>query len=427
MGNPLGGADRRVVGLTLRTRNQEPKTKNKQLLAVSAAALLLTGCATIPMMDRFLIGVSVGDPFIIVQTEDASGWGVLTHPYLCRISDRRILLTYNMVGDVTRGGGVAQADWPAYTDDGGQTWQFGDPYLWADGRPSHVTEAKKGQRMAHFYGYCFGQVKTTGGVRIAQTRIARPPKVGLPHQSSRIWSSDGSFWFGPTSVVYNLPEPYTGLLILSPKGLLSTNGSIYCVAGSKSFRTRRAVKYATLLMESADGGYTFDLRACIAQPTNAPWGNNGPSEPAVARAANGDLICMMRTGSQSAQGGSAGSSEMLMGRSTDDGATWTLRRMNRPGVMPKLLRMSNGVLVCAFGRPGNNLMFSLDNGETWIREIALTPPDIKTSGYLDLIEVEPGRLLVIYDMVNTPPASTWLWEPPPPICAVWGVFVDVKM
>ena len=117
---------------------------------------------------------------------------------------------------------------------------------------------------------------------------------------------------------------------------------------------------------------------------------------------------------------------MLLGRSSDSGLTWKTRRMTVSGVKPKLLQMSNGVLVCAFGRPGNNLIFSLDNGRTWGNETAITAADIRTTGYCDIVETEPGRLLVIYDAYDTSVAKYWLWDPPQPVNAIWGMYVDVK-
>ena len=60
--------------------------------------------------------------------------------------------------------------------------------------------------------------------------------------------------------------------------------------------------------------------------------------------------------------------------------------------MPKLVRMSNGVLACSYGRPASCIMFSIDGGKTWpahhvvsertgfnytsIREISDSPFDV---------------------------------------------------
>lgn len=55
---------------------------------------------------------------------------------------------------------------------------------------------------------------------------------------------------------------------------------------------------------------------------------------------------------------------MLLARSTDKGVTWTRFILSAPGVRPKLAFMSNAFRACAFGRPGNNLMFRTDGERT---------------------------------------------------------------
>lgn len=116
---------------------------------------------------------------------------------------------------------------------------------------------------------------------------------------------------------------------------------------------------------------------------------------------------------------------MLAARSKDNGVTWSRRWGDMAGTRPKLLWMSSGVLVCAFDRPGNNLVFSVDDGRTWGREISVTPADIRTTGYLDIVEVEPGQLLAIYDAFNMSLQKFWLWEPRE-VNGAFGSFVDVK-
>lgn len=399
--------------------------------AALAAALLAGGCATFREAGGWArLGLRKHKPFLIVQTDAAAGWGVLTHPYLCRLSPRRIALTYNMVGDVTTGSGEARADWPAYSDDGGITWRFGDPFLWLGGVPSANIQARKGERFAFDYGYFFGQVQVSNVCRLLQLRVTNRPGDVDYHTSTAIFSADGETWNGPEPVAYRIPrDALMGLAAISPLGYAGASGEYACVAYGISDPVHR--KASVLLLTSADGGHTFDLASVVAGPGDAPWGWEGADEPAVARLPDGELLCLMRTGSPTgSRGGKAWkafAADLLEARSRDGGRTWSRRRLwGKPGVMPKLIQMSNGVLVCAFGRPGNNLMFSLDGGRSWVREMQVTHPDLRTSGYVDALEVAPGRLLVVYDAWDSPPAAAWLWEAPQPVCAVWGMFVDVR-
>jgi hypothetical protein len=87
--------------------------------------------------------------------------------------------------------------------------------------------------------------------------------------------------------------------------------------------------------------------------------------------------------------------------------------------------MSNGVLVLAYGRPGNNLIFSVDDGRHWGRELPLTAADVRTSGYVGIAEVSSNRLLAVYDAYDTDVTGLWLWEPKE-VNGVFGAFIDVK-
>ena len=90
----------------------------------------------------------------------------------------------------------------------------------------------------------------------------------------------------------------------------------------------------------------------------------GFSEPELALLANGDLLCIMRSGSYS---------PMFQARSTDGGNTWSAPvNTGWPGVKPQLDVLPNGVLACTTGRGGyghpqvTGVILSLDGtGEHW--------------------------------------------------------------
>jgi hypothetical protein len=70
-------------------------------------------------------------------------------------------------------------------------------------------------------------------------------------------------------------------------------------------------------------------------------------------------------------------------------------------VAPVLLSMQSGLVVCLSGRPGFFLLFSADQGKTWSPPHWLSespgPWARSSSGYGQLIELEPGVLGVAYD------------------------------
>ena len=92
----------------------------------------------------------------------------------------------------------------------------------------------------------------------------------------------------------------------------------------------------------------------------------GFSEPTFDVLDNGKLLCVMRSGSPS---------PLYQAFSDDLGRTWTKPQPIAPnGVKPQLLKLGNGALVLASGRPGIQLRFSLDGtGNKWTDPIDLLP------------------------------------------------------
>jgi hypothetical protein len=170
-------------------------------------------------------------------------------------------------------------------------------------------------------------------------------------------------------------------------------------------------KVRTVVISSSDRGKTWGNPITVGydvmigrRVTPDAAGNWTTIVPAVTQegfdeadltiAPNGDIICMMRSG------GRIGGPDqpifptpMYMSRSTDNGETWSVpRQVADRGCCPYLVTMSNGLLVCAYTRPGNWLMFSDDNGHTWKGNFQLSPADT----YCNVKQVAPDTLLAFY-------------------------------
>ena len=125
------------------------------------------------------------------------------------------------------------------------------------------------------------------------------------------------------------------------------------------FPTEMRCDFTTFVGRSTDGGRTFEpVRVFHPEIDGEPVGDQGFCEPDMVILANGDILCMMRTGSRS---------PMYQSRSTDGGSTWTTpESIGWPGVKPDLQLLTNGVLACSSGRGvyGHHqityAMFSLD-------------------------------------------------------------------
>lgn len=192
----------------------------------------------------------------------------------------------------------------------------------------------------------------------------------------------------------------------------------------------------SMLIRSADEGRTWREYATIAavEPDEGPWpgmGRYGPTETGMVRLADDRLYAIFRTYSDDPPG----QAYMAHTWSEDDGKTWT-KPVSTPhqGVAPRVRLLSSGVLACTYGRPGPvTIMFSLDGtGERWSHLTELFAE--MSTRYTDLIEVKPGRVLVVYDSVP------YGWKPIPYAACfegheswdgkakntVYGTFVEVR-
>lgn len=395
-------------------------TKIQQALAVALAPMLLVGCMSLPGATMTRLSVKKHASFPIVQTKE-TGWGVVNHPFLAPISSNRVALTYFVAGDGVRAGRSPVA-WPAYTDDKGETWSFGNPYQWNAEHEAPIMYAiDEGEPFSAFrLGLFFSYATLPNGERVAFSRNLFEPTGGF----LCIRSTDGGLtWNPPESVVIDYPEALSKLRLLYVEGAAAvTDDGRLLVAG---YGTEKAGAYSTYVFESLDGGRSFSYLSTVATPSDAPWDKGGPCEPALVALPDGELLVVMRTNSGGSSSGKGSAKAMLSARSRDGGRTWEREKMRLSGVMPKLRLLSNGIVALAFGRPGNNLAFSLDNGHTWGAVTTITPPDRATSGYLDFVEVEPGRLLVVHDLKNASLERFWLWEPTR-INGLVALYVDVS-
>lgn len=162
---------------------------------------------------------------------------------------------------------------------------------------------------------------------------------------------------------------------------------------------------------SGDGGLTWRHHATAAQDTDPHRRHEGFTEPRLLRRADGTLLCFLRTANPDTAKRNGYTYEGLeVARSRDDGRTWSAPTTVVPrGVYPDAAQMTSGVIALAYGRPGNNVIFSADGGDTWICDLrvadTIRAPDC--GFYNSILETEPGTLLLVYctgERTNEPTA-----------------------
>ena len=362
------------------------------VIPLAAVALFMAGCTTLMRMNPFVFRVKVGKPFIIAKSTDSVGWGTITHPFLFDCTDDFLLMTASGEG----GPSVA-----CVSSNRGAAWQV---YNLAEQGPTQ--------------GVMCAVRRNDGGTALFGW-FTPDRRTGARHDLTRSVS-----WSNPQPVRFEVPD-YSDWWP-SPRGVVDKNGDLLLVTYASW--PEQSNGFCSILLRSDDDGSTFRPSGLIATPKHTPWGGEGPCEPSVAVLPDGEILCVMRTGTVGNwdPGGLGSMKPMLAARSRDGGQTWEHHWMSLNGAMPKLVQMSNGVLACAFGRPGNHVVFSVDNGHSWGRGVQLGRADVPTTGYCDITEVAPGRLLAVYDGINVPLSNFWLWEPPERGNAVFGVFIDVE-
>lgn len=140
--------------------------------------------------------------------------------------------------------------------------------------------------------------------------------------------------------------------------------------------------------ESSDRGESWQYLTTIGYDH---LGSEGYNEGSMRCLPSGEWLAVIRTGNE--RDIHCQDNPIMWSVSHDEGRTWSVpQRTGVEGAYPSLAVLSDGLLVMSYGRPGAMLVFSHDNGRTWTDQtvVDVTP----YSGYTDVVELEPGHLLV---------------------------------
>ncbi len=157
--------------------------------------------------------------------------------------------------------------------------------------------------------------------------------------------------------------------------------------------------YRTWAIASHDMGRSFEFVTTVADCQTYPIPDvnaEGYCEAETIECEAGHLVSILRTGGHEVY------SPLYCAHSYDFGKTWGAPyEINPWGVLPRLLKMSDGTLVCASGHIHTMLLFSSDNGVTWSEPFIVDECDGKwdksPSGYTSVFECEPGVISLVYD------------------------------
>ena len=302
------------------------------------------------------------------------------------------------------------------TEDGGRTW--GTPVV----KPSSEAGAQSFLRCKDGRCVCLDHnTYQTPDARTTSCFVGRSDdgkgftwgacRVTFP-QNILKWKNDTAWMYFSRSIV----ELADGSLLATMYGNFDADITDDKVRKDFNYGYQK-IRNRTVLVRSTDGGVHWDYYSTVAYNPNAV--GEGYDEPVMARTADGDLLCVIRRGS---------AMPMVSCRSRDDGHTWSepaLLPEYAKSVFPDMLLMSNGVLACSYGRPDNQIIFSVDGtGSQWTSPTVIyadphQPKPCSTCGYTSIREVAPGRLLYVYSFLED------LIKPGAP-SQIRGVLIDVR-
>lgn len=214
-----------------------------------------------------------------------------------------------------------------------------------------------------------------------QTVEAETAIMNIPEATTLV-SDGGDLVQGPLNC--NIVGLRDGSVLASMYGRFKTDTAV-----SEAFPRFEFYVFRTFVVRSTDRGKTWDYLATVAYDPSV--GSEGFCEPYLLVLPSGEILCFMRTGGR----GGKNNTPMHLGRSTDDGKTWSKPvPIADRGVAPKACLMKNGIIACTYGRADNWLAFSLDQGKTWTGHFCFYKG--QSSCYNCVEEVAPDVLLVTY-------------------------------
>lgn len=172
--------------------------------------------------------------------------------------------------------------------------------------------------------------------------------------------------------------------------------------------------FSVILVRSTDRGKTWNYYSTVAYNLTKNLLPEGFCEPTLLMLPNKKMLCFIRTsGNYPSSLGSSNNNDtsvkmpfhytkttpLFMSESIDNGKTWSnAHPVNSFGVWPDALVLQNGIIAVSYGRPGNWLMFSKDEGSSWGPNIPyyndIYPPDC--GNYVSIKEIAPNIILSVY-------------------------------
>lgn len=366
------------------------------------------------------VRVTVSDPVVVAEAPVGERrWGRYQFPSLDRLVDGRIALSFHVNEDSAHAYGRRPSEPDrGVSADGGKSWTLvhslertaglllpnGDRLI--AGRPDvtppaiPVAELRLPDPVGTIVG-TYGRLPYTFYRHDALPEALQGVPMARLAPGKTEWKIERARLLDPGFQRYTIQEVFP--LVWWGDLNLAEDGSILAVVYPRSIEGDVACHRST------DHGRSWRLQGRIAYEPDAgadPQARGrtqGFTEPGSVLLADGSLLVMLRTTD------GLGVGPLYSSRSTDLGKTWSKPAVvNASGVMPRLHRLGNGVLVLSYGRPGAEMRFSFDGrGGLWSDPFKLVPlssADIQADscGYTSLLPLSANSFLVAYSWFRRP-------------------------
>lgn len=371
--------------------------------------------------NKSMLKVQFTEPVVISVASRPEKWGFFQFPTIGRNPDGTLLAKWNMATDAIESYGMHNHG-SSGSADNGKTWKI-------QSAPESVSGLllPNGDRIA---------VNTPKPIKVEDLKLPKPigsraenyPRKAvytfykmdeLPESRQGIylnrlrkgekeWKLEKAALYDPQAARYELtglvPILWSGDMHVAPDGSIiagvypgfyvDENGKVYPKDGIFFYR-------------STDNGHSWKIQGRILYSPDLKLDGVGEErmgfmEPAFEILADGTYLCVMRTSDGKGDG------PMYISRSNDLGVTWSKPEvLTSAGVLPQILELDNGVIALSSGRPGVQLRFSTDKGQTWTDSFEMMPYGDKqknnitwydhvSCGYTGLLATGQDRFLIIY-------------------------------
>jgi len=338
--------------------------------------------------------ISVGTPMIVSKSRSWH-W----YPSIRKMRDGSLLLVFSIMADALPESIVKPHHVMVRSQDAGNSWYFhrylyfpttvaGDAHVCAQLSDGMVLELPNNVHVLGDEEY-----------RVPYWKSDDDGKTFLGPYDARLRLAKGSIETAPAMgrMLANV-RIYRSIIELDNGDLLA---SMY-----GKFKGEK--KYRSFLIKSTDRGESWSYLSTIAYNPNV--GTEGFCEPAMGLLKNGEILCMMRTGS---------GEPLYQSRSSDHGKRWSNPvPTSARGVDPDLFVMKSGIIACSYGRlqprkeiepsisldpklpasMGVQIMFSTDEGASWTNHTTVYAGP--STGYTGIEEMRKGELIQTFDTLG---------------------------